>query len=154
MPLGGVQRNSRYSSLKKLFTPAIYCKLAGLGGVLLILASVLMACQTHFIPTTPAQWAETGEWFMVICVSTIVCLVSVVAIIHYMGDIPLLRRFALHAMSNFVQNFIRRFRRCAQMVFLNLRKSAPSADSCSFVSFVVKKTFSSSLSLHLCVLCV
>jgi membrane-bound serine protease (ClpP class) len=69
---------------------------AGLGGVLLILASVLMACQTHFIPTTPAQWAETGEWFMVICISTIVCLFSVVAIIHYMGDIPLLRRFALN----------------------------------------------------------
>ncbi len=68
---------------------------AGLGGMLLILASVLMACQTHFIPTTPAQWAETGDWFLVICVSTIVCLVGVVAIVRYMGDIPLLRRFAL-----------------------------------------------------------
>lgn len=68
---------------------------AGLGGVVLILASVLMACQTHFIPTTPAQWAETGDWVMVICISTIVCLVGVVTIVHYMGDIPLLRRFAL-----------------------------------------------------------
>jgi membrane-bound serine protease (ClpP class) len=68
---------------------------AGLGGVLLIFASVLMACQTHFVPSTPAEWAETGKWFVVMSISTGICVVGSLSIIYYMGDIPFLRRLAL-----------------------------------------------------------
>ena len=68
---------------------------AGLGGFLLIFASVLMACQTHIVPSTPAEWAETGDWFIVISISTAVCLVGGFSAVYYLGDIPFLRRLAL-----------------------------------------------------------
>jgi len=69
---------------------------AGLGGFLLIFASILMACQTHFVPSTAAEWAETGKWFVVISISTGVCVVGSLSVIYYMGDIPFLRRLALN----------------------------------------------------------
>jgi membrane-bound serine protease (ClpP class) len=68
---------------------------AGLGGFLLVFVSLLMACQTHIVPSTPAEWAQTGDWFMVICISTAICLVGGVTMVYYLGDIPFLRRLAL-----------------------------------------------------------
>jgi len=68
---------------------------AGLGGFMLIFASLLMACQTHIVPSTPVEWAQTGDWFMVISISTAICLVGGVAMVYYLGDIPFLRRLAL-----------------------------------------------------------
>ena len=70
--------------------------IAGLGGIGLILASLLMACQTHIVPTTPSQWAETREWSLVIGMATLICLGGVGAIVYYLGDIPFLRRLALN----------------------------------------------------------
>ncbi len=68
---------------------------AGLSGVLLILVSLVMACQTTFIPRTPREWATFSVTLQTLFVSGIVFLVIVYFLNARLRMIPLLNRIML-----------------------------------------------------------
>ncbi|MBN2294283.1 MAG: peptidase [Pirellulales bacterium] len=68
---------------------------AGLSGILLILASLVMACQTTFIPDTPEQWATLSVTLQTLFVAGIVFLVIAFFLNSRLRMIPVLNRIML-----------------------------------------------------------
>jgi membrane-bound serine protease (ClpP class) len=70
---------------------------AGLSGILLVVASLILACQTFVIPTTANQLASFGDGLLVVIGSGAAFAAAAVALTHYLGAIPLLNRLTLGA---------------------------------------------------------
>jgi membrane-bound serine protease (ClpP class) len=67
----------------------------GIAGILLIVASLVMASQDFFMPTTPSEWKTTGNSLMVVLGSGVGVIVLSIFLTRYMGEIPILSRLAL-----------------------------------------------------------
>jgi membrane-bound serine protease (ClpP class) len=68
---------------------------AGLSGILLILASLILASQTFVIPQTQEDWAELTGTLLVILVSGLVFTVAAYLLSRHFGSLPLLGRLVL-----------------------------------------------------------
>jgi membrane-bound serine protease (ClpP class) len=68
---------------------------AGVTGILLLLASLVLASQDFIVPTTGSQWGTMGTTLAVLGVSATVFLVAAGLISYHFGTIPILNRLAL-----------------------------------------------------------
>jgi len=68
---------------------------AGLSGVLLLLASLVLAGQTFVVPKSIPQIVSVAQSLLVVLISGGVVLVAVAVLSYYFGDIPVLNRLAL-----------------------------------------------------------
>jgi len=68
---------------------------AGVTGLLLLLASLVLAGQDFIVPTTESQWDTTGTTLAVLGISATVFLVAAIGMSYYFGTIPILSRLAL-----------------------------------------------------------
>ena len=69
---------------------------AGLAGVFLLLASLVMASHTFVIPSNARQMATMINTVLVILASGVAVSVAAFALSKYLGEIPILGRFTLH----------------------------------------------------------
>lgn len=67
----------------------------GLSGILLILASLFMACQTSLIPKTPAQWQSFSVTLQTLFVAGVVFLIIAFFLNSRLRMIPVLNRIML-----------------------------------------------------------
>jgi len=68
---------------------------AGLSGILLILASLILASQTFVIPQTREDWAQLTGTLLVILVSGLAFSVAAYLLSRHFGSLPLLSRLVL-----------------------------------------------------------
>jgi len=68
---------------------------AGIAGLLLILAGVLMACQTFLIPDTTREWETLGTSLLMISCSAVVFLSVAALLSRHFGSLPLFNRLIL-----------------------------------------------------------
>jgi len=68
---------------------------AGIGGLLLIVISVLMACQTFLIPETKYEWEVFGKSLMMISCSALAFLAVAASFGRHFGSLPLFNRLVL-----------------------------------------------------------
>jgi len=68
---------------------------AGLSGILLILASLILASQTFVIPQTQEDWAQLTGTLLVILLSGLVFTVAAYLLSRHFGSLPLLSRLVL-----------------------------------------------------------
>ncbi len=68
---------------------------AGVTGVLLLLVSIVMACQDFIIPENPQQWTQLTQNLLVVAVSGVICAFAVVYLSSRMGALPLFNRLIL-----------------------------------------------------------
>jgi membrane-bound serine protease (ClpP class) len=69
--------------------------LAGMSGLLLILASLVLASQDFVIPTTERQWGVLTQTLLLLITSGLAVVVAGVVLSRYLGRIPVLDRLAL-----------------------------------------------------------
>ena len=70
---------------------------AGITGLLMLLAGVVLASQNHLFPESPRALAQLGNSLIVVLASAGVFVVAVVALSRYYGSLPLFRRLILEA---------------------------------------------------------
>ncbi len=68
---------------------------AGLSGILLVLASLVMASQTFVIPQTQQEWSELTGTLLVLLVSGLIVAVAAYLISKHFGALPLVNRLVL-----------------------------------------------------------
>ena len=68
---------------------------AGVTGLLLLLASLVLAGQSFIVPTTESQWGTMGTTLAVLGISATVFLIAAIGMSYYFGTIPILSRLAL-----------------------------------------------------------
>jgi len=68
---------------------------AGIMGVSLVGASLIMACLDFLYPTNDSQWQDLGWTVLTVSASGVFGLLGVLAVINYIGSIPALNRLAL-----------------------------------------------------------
>ncbi len=70
---------------------------AGITGMLMLLAGVVLASQNHFLPESPRALAQFGNSLIVVLASGGVFIAAVAALSRYFGSIPLFNRLILEA---------------------------------------------------------
>ncbi|MHC4180893.1 MAG: NfeD family protein, partial [Planctomycetota bacterium] len=68
---------------------------AGLSGMLLILASLVLANQTGVVPQSQTEWAQLTSMLLVILVSGLIFVVAAYLLSKHFGSLPLLNRLVL-----------------------------------------------------------
>lgn len=68
---------------------------AGVTGILLLAVSLILACQTFFLPRTERELADIGQTVMILLGSGVAVGVAGVGLTYYLGEIPILGRIAL-----------------------------------------------------------
>lgn len=68
---------------------------AGLGGILLIILSLVMASQTFFMPGNMGEWQTTRRSLLVVFGSGVGFMALAVVLTRYLGGIPILSRLTL-----------------------------------------------------------
>jgi membrane-bound serine protease (ClpP class) len=73
--------------------------ITGVTGLLLILAGLVMASQTHLIPQTPRALSQLGLSVLVVVASGMTSLVAAMFLSRYCGSLPILKQLVLKAPS-------------------------------------------------------
>lgn len=68
---------------------------AGIMGIGLVVSSLVMACLDFLYPQTSQQWGQLGWSLLTVMTSGMGGVVGIFVALHYLGDIPVLRRFTL-----------------------------------------------------------
>ena len=77
--------------------------IAGVTGLLLMGAGIVLASQNHLIPQSPRGMQELGTSLVVLVASGALSLVAAAVLSHYYGSIPVLNRLVLRAPTAAVQ---------------------------------------------------
>ncbi|MEM6693012.1 MAG: peptidase, partial [Planctomycetota bacterium] len=68
---------------------------AGLGGIALVIGSLVMASRRFIIPEDPSQWADLGSDLLTVVSAIIVFFVVAIGLSTYLGKVPGLSRLTL-----------------------------------------------------------
>jgi membrane-bound serine protease (ClpP class) len=70
---------------------------AGIAGLLLIAAGIVMASQHHVIPQSPRALAQLGNSLLVLAGAGVASVLGIVMLSYFYGSVPLLNRLVLRA---------------------------------------------------------
>ncbi len=70
--------------------------IAGVTGLVLMAAGILLASQDQWIPQSPRAMAQLGNSLLVLLGSAMVSLIGVVIVSRFYGSVPILNRLVLH----------------------------------------------------------